>query len=355
MTQLKTLTPALCDNAKWAFTTRRVNRADVRGLSSHLSGAKAGDLILCEIAEIGHHKNIQLAERRNSQSYPGDLVVLCLGDRYAPDQFLATAAIEGPMLDLAAGGGVAGRVDAKHDKAAKPTKLRALGLLTGAGGQVLNVEDYALPAKPANDRVTVIGVFGASMNSGKTTAASSLAHGLKQAGYSVAGIKATGTGAFGDFNSFEDAGVPVTDFTDAGMATTYRMPLERIEQGFDTLVATAAENGADVVVVEIADGVFQQETRAILRKSRIRDRLDGILFAAPDALGALGAVTVLETMNLSPFAISGMVSCSPLAAAEAAEVTGLPILSRQDLWSPETIDLHVMPLMRQQKKETVAA
>ncbi|MEO0990866.1 MAG: hypothetical protein AAFX00_07960, partial [Pseudomonadota bacterium] len=39
--------------------------------------------------------------------------------------------------------------------------------------------------------------------------------------------------------AFEDGGTAALDFTDAGMATTYRMPLERIEQGFDTLVATA--------------------------------------------------------------------------------------------------------------------
>lgn len=345
----------ICNNAKWAFTTRRVKRSDVRGLSEDFDGAKAGDLLLCEIAEVGHHKRIQLAERRVSESYPGDLVVLCVGDRYAPDQFLASAVIDGPVIDLVAGGGVAGRVDAAHELMEEPTKLRPLALLTGAQGEVLNVADYALPALPANGQISVIGVIGASMNSGKTTAAASLAHGLKRAGYATAAVKATGTGAFGDFNSYEDGGVPALDFTDAGMATTFRVPLERIEHGFDTLVATAAVGGAEVVVVEIADGVFQQETRAILEASRIRDRLDGILFAAPDALSAHGGVMVLERVNLSPFAISGVVSCSPLAAAEAAEVTGLPILSREALWSPETIRLHVVPFMRQGRQESYAA
>lgn len=354
MTKMMPLNAAYCEIAKWAFTTRRVNRDDVRGLSTAFESAKAGDLILCEIAEIGQHKKIQLAERRVSQSYPGDLVVLCIGDRYAPDQFLASAVIDDDLIDLVAGGGVAGRADAAHDRMDQPTRLRPIGLLTGARGQVLNVTDYALPALPANNRVTVIGVFGASMNSGKTTAASSLAHGLQRAGYAVAGVKATGTGAFGDFNSFEDGGAPALDFTDAGMATTYRMPLDRIEAGFDTLVATAAAGGAEVVVVEIADGVFQQETRAILQSSRIRDRLDGILFAAPDALSALGGVMVLRQMNLRPFAISGMVSCSPLATEEAAEVTGLPILSREDLWSPEAIALHVAPWMRHEKQDVAA-
>lgn len=355
MTQYTHISHALCGQAKWAFTTRRIDRTHVRGISQELNKAVPGDLILCEIAKIGHHKNIQLADRRASASYPGDLVVLCLGDRYAPDQFLASAIIDGPMLDLAAGGGIAGRVEAKHDKVGTPTKLRALGLLTGPQGRVLNVADYALPTMPANDGVTVIGVFGASMNSGKTTAAASLGHGLVRAGYTVAGVKATGTGAFGDFNAFEDGGVPVMDFTDVGMASTFRMPLDRIEAGFDTLVAAAASCGAEIVVVEVADGVFQPETRAILKSSRIRERLDGILFAAPDALSAYGGVTFLEHMNLSPFAISGMVSCSPLATIEAAEMTGLPVLSREDLWAPEIIELHVAPLLRHAREGTVAA
>lgn len=354
MTQMTPMTPSLCDIAKWAFTTRRVNRRDVRGLSRAFGGARPGDLILCEITEIGQHKNIQLAERRVSQAYVGDLLVLSLGDRYAPDQFLASAVIDDDQIDLVAGGGVAGRVDAAHDFMKSPTRLKPIGLLTGALGQVINVGDYALPTMPANTEVTVIGVFGASMNSGKTTAATSLAHGLHRAGYATAAIKATGTGAFGDYNSFEDGGVPALDFTDVGMATTFRMPLSKIEDGFDTLVATAAARGAEVVVVEIADGVFQQETRSILQSSRIRDRLDGILFAAPDALSALGGVMVLEQLGLTPFAISGMVSCSPLATAEAAEVTGLPILSRQDLWSPEAIALHVAPLMRHAPEDVAA-
>ncbi len=334
-------------NAKWAFTTRRANKEDATYLNKDYKTAVAGDMVLCKILEVGQHKNIQLSDRRNSASYPGDLVVLCLGDRYAPDQFHCKAELKDGPMQLAAGGGIVGHVVAAHQRMNRPTSVQPLGLLTNAQGKAMNVADYALPAKVPNNDATVIGVFGASMNSGKTTAAASLAHGLRRAGHTVAGIKATGTGAFGDFNAFEDAGIPVTDFTDAGMATTYKMPLERIERGFDTLVATAAENGANMVVVEIADGVFQRETRAILNQSRIRERLDGILFAAPDALGAFGGVTVLERYGLSPFAISGMVSCSPLASAEAAQITGLPILSREELWDRAVVSKLVARHVRQ--------
>lgn len=346
---------ALLNRAKWAFTTRRIQRNDVRSLDANLDGAIPGDAVLCEIVSIGQHKNVQLADRRSSALYPGDTVVLVLGDRYAPDQFHASACLRsGELAQMVAGGGLVGRVDAAHAFMKDATVVRPLGVLVDGRGSPVNVETYALPRRAANHSATVIGVFGASMNSGKTTAASSLAHGLQRAGFATAGIKATGTGAFGDYNSFADAGVPVLDFTDVGMASTYRMPMARIEAGFETLIATAAADGAEVIVVEIADGVFQQETRAILSASAIRDRMDGILFAAPDALSALGGVVVLEKLGLSPFALSGMVSCSPLARAEAEEVTGLPVLSREDLWDPGKIEAHVVPMMRHLRGKSAA-
>lgn len=336
VSQITPATPLILEDAKWAFTTRRVNRAHVQWLSEDLTTASVGDLILCEIIEIGHHKKIQLASGRAAVSYIGDKVVLALGDRYAPDQFEGVAEL-GEEGDLLAGGGVVGQMRFAHERMKAPTRLRIHGALRNAMGQAVNVGDYALrPATIPNETI-VIGVFGASMNAGKTTAAVCLAHGLKKAGWRVAGAKATGTGAFGDFNAFLDAGVPATDFTDAGMPTTYRMDMERIEQGFETLVGSAAADGAEIVVVEIADGVFQQETAAILAGSRIIERMDALMFAAPDALGAVGGVKVLEEYNLRPFAISGMVTRSPLAAEEARVATGVRLLSREELCDPESV------------------
>lgn len=345
---------ARLDRAKWAFTTRRVARRDVRGLSTAFGTARVGDLVLCEILRVGQHKNIQLADRRVSTAYPGDLVVLALGDRYAPDQFHAAARIAGETAHLVAAGGIVGHVEAAHAAMASPTTVRPLGLLTDGFGRALNVAAYALPARPDHGAVTVIGVVGASMNAGKTTAAASLAFGLGAAGYPTAAIKATGTGAFNDYLAFVDAGVPALDFTDVGMATTYRMPLRRIEEGFATLIGTCAAEGAEVVVCEIADGVFQKETQEILAGSAIRDRFDAILFAAPDALSAVGGVAIMKRHGLAPFAISGMVSLSPLATEEAARETGLPILTREKLWNPDVIRALVGPTIGARAVKTAA-
>jgi len=119
------------------------------------------------------------------------------------------------------------------------------------------------------------------------------------------------------------------------MATTYKMPLERIEAGFLSLVGAAAHEGADVIIVEIADGVFQAETQEILKSSKIKERLDAVMFAAPDALGTVGGVSILRDHGLDPFAVSGMVTCSPLAIEEAERMTGVRLLSREDLCDPE--------------------
>lgn len=333
-------------HAKWAFTTRRVNRADVVGLTAMTTAFRAGDLVLCEIVKIGQHKKIQLHNQRYSESYRGDVVVLCLGDRYAPDQFMGKAEWSGETLDLLAGGGIAGTVEHAHDAMSAPTQLRPLGLLADRFGQTINIDRYALKTATIPDDVTVLGVFGASMNAGKTTAAVSLAHGLRRSGLNVAGVKATGTGAFGDFNAFEDASVPVTDFTDAGYASTYRVSLSDLERGFETLVGQAAAKGAKVVVVEIADGVFQRETKEILAGSKIIDRMDGLLFAAPDALGAVGGVEVLAAHGLRPFALSGMVSRSALGTLEAEQTTGVPVVTRDALCDGKTVTLLTRDLMR---------
>lgn len=323
------------DQAKWAFSTRRVVRQDAVCLLDMLSYATSGDLVLGRVERIGSHKKIQVATGRGSELYTGDLVVLACGDRYAPDQFEGLAELDPEGADMLAGGGVLGRMRHRHAKMSAPTRIIPLGLLARASGCVINLADYALEKMARPGGLKVVGVVGASMNSGKTTAVSGFAHGLSRAGHQVAAIKATGTGAYGDFNAFVDTGARyVADFTDAGMVSTYRQSLLRIEAGLDTLLAHAKRNGCDVAVVELADGVFQKETADLLKKPRVRDGFAGMVFAAPDALAAAGGCAALRALGVEPAALAGMVSCSPLGAAEAEAATGVKVVTRSSLCDP---------------------
>ncbi|MGF1554473.1 MAG: hypothetical protein ACFBWO_18515 [Paracoccaceae bacterium] len=336
---MKTIEPlagGLLDAAKWAFATRRVAREVCTRLVEAVANARSGDLVLARVEALGSHQRLQLPTGRPSQLHPGDLVVVVCGDRYAPDQFEGDATLSPGRADLLAAGGVVGRMRQRHQRMSLPTRLAPLGLVARDDGHVVNVADHALPpAAPAGRGPVVVAVAGASMNAGKTVAGSSLAHGLARAGWRVAAVKATGTAAFNDYNAYVDAGpMWVGDFTDAGMVSTYRQPLARIEEGVGRLLDHAAALGAEVAVVELADGILQAETAALLRSPRFRERLGGCLLAVPDALSVLGGAAALEAMALEPAAVTGTISCSPLASAEATAATGLRVMGRDALCDP---------------------
>ncbi len=335
MTLSYPLSPQHLTTAKWAFTTRRVDRHHAGHLLCDLTQARSGDLVLGRVDAIGSHKKIQLATGRASQLYPGDHVVLACGGRYAPDQFEGIAELDRNGADMLAGGGVIGRMRQRNTRMSAPTRIVPLGLLGQAPGQALNTTAYAVPSTHYAGGMTVIAVAGASMNSGKTTAVASLVHGLTRSGRRVAAIKATGTGAYGDYNAYVDAGAHyVADFVDTGQVSTYLEPLAQIEQGLETLLGHAANAGCEVALVELADGVFQRETAALLRRDTVRNIVSGLVFAAPDALSAAGGAQVLSQIGLPPVAITGLLTRSSLAAAEAAEATGLSIFSRDALRDP---------------------
>lgn len=323
------------DTAKWAFATRRVDRTAVRAMDRDFAAARPGDLILAQVQGIGQHRRVQLTTGRPSDLFPGDLVVLACGARYAPDQFEGLAEIDPEGADMLAGGGCIGRMVARNERIRPATRLLPLGRLLNGGGAPVNLGRFALPDPAVPPAIPVIAVLGTSMNSGKTLATARLALGLRLAGWKTAAIKATGTGAFGDYNEYRDTGAHyVGDFTDAGMVTTYLEPLPRIRNGIERLLAEAERRGSQIAVMEVADGLFQRETAALIADPWFQSRISGLVFACGDAVAAAGGVAELARIGLVPDVLTGMLSCSPMASAEAMAATGLQVLRKSDLGDP---------------------
>jgi hypothetical protein len=326
---------ARLENAKRAFTTRRVEF--VSGMRLLRSGRpQAGDLVLARIESLGHHQRIESPHGRRAQLYKDDEIVVAYGERYAPDQFEAVVPDDLGPCDLVAGGGVAGKVLSRHARIRRATQIQPIGLIADSFGRPVNLMQHALPLRTLREgRPQVIAVAGASMNAGKTTTAAGLIYGLSRAGLRVAATKVTGTGSGGDVWSMIDAGAArVLDFTDMGHASTAGLPHERIEAVALSLIAHVATGGADVVVVEIADGVLQRETAALLSAPAFRAAIDGVLFAAGDALGAIGGRDWLLAHGHHVIGVSGVVSASPLACREAAAVMGQPVFLLDQLRDP---------------------
>lgn len=325
----------LTSKAKWAFSTRRVDRKLVASMQTDFENTEHGDLILGRVMDIGQHKGIQLRSGRRSILFKGDLVVLPCAARYAPDQFEGIAQINPAGADMLAGGGCLGKVRTRNELVKAPTRVLPLGRLTSESGNAINVADFAIPRRVLPSTIPVIAVFGTAMNSGKTLATASLGYGLRHTGLRVATIKATGTGSFGDYNEYVDTGVSyIADFTDAGMATTYLLPLSRIKDGIERLLADAEAHNCDVVVMEVADGLYQKETAALLADADFRERIGGIVFACGDAASAAGGVSELRRLGWEAKALTGMVSCSPMATAEAEAATGIRVMTKSELSDP---------------------
>lgn len=336
--QLTSLSTQRVRRAKAAYTVRRLDLTSVTGLRL-ISGTgvipRAGDVLLARVVEIGQHKGVQLSTGRRASLYVGDEVLLAYAGRYAPDQFEAEVPNDLSECQLVAGGGLAARVLTRHAGMSDATQLAPLGLAADISGRVINVRDVAIRggvSQPRRQRPLTFVVAGTSMNSGKTTTVAAIVHGLTAAGLRVGAAKVTGTGAGGDPYLFRDAGAAeVLDFTDAGYASTYRVPVPELSEAFALLHNELTDRGVDAVVVEIADGILQQETSALLREPTVIDRTDGVVFAAGDALGAVSGVAWLRELGLPVLAASGVLTSSPLAVREAQSVLDVPVYSPEDL------------------------
>ncbi|MDH3300349.1 MAG: DUF1611 domain-containing protein [Acidimicrobiia bacterium] len=332
--------------ARAAFTCRRVPLVDPRydwnGLAL-ISGPvrpRSGDIVLAEVTRLGHHRRIELRNGRRPYMREGDEIIVAYGDRYAPDQFESNIPLDLRLTNLSAGGGVAATVINRHSSTRRPTEIQPVGLLGRRNGTPLNLADFALPViLPPSNRPPVIAVFGTSMNAGKTTAVASLIEGLVAAGQSPGGTKVTGTGSGGDYWSMVDAGArTVLDFTDAGYASTYRLPIVVVEKIMAQLIDHLASAGCSSIVVEVADGIFQQETAALLRSPIFKQYVDGVIFAAGDAVGAVGGSEALHRSGIPLLALSGACTASPLAIREIAQNSPVPVLTKPELSSAKAAE-----------------
>ncbi|WP_448851623.1 DUF1611 domain-containing protein [Corynebacterium sp. 335C] len=340
----RTLLP---ERIEGSYTTRFVHAAVEadRDRFRLVSGAgvepKAGDVVVARVTRIGNHRRIETPVSRKAILFQDAVVMLAYGNRYAADQFLAHVPADLSPCHLVAAGGIAGVVTESHSRTSTPTAIEPLGLLADEAG-VVTLDRFAPlsvdrgPARTA--RPEVIGVLGTSMNSGKSTAMAHLIHGLTRSGRRVAAGKITGTGAGNDPMIYNDAGAArVIDFTDFGHGTTFRMPMSGVRALTVAMVDELADGGADVIVVEIADGVYQDETSQLLRDDAFHGAVDHVVFAAVDALGARAGVAALEEAGVPVSAVTGVLTSSPLATAEAGAVLsgyGVPVVGTHDLSDP---------------------
>ncbi|MBI3467497.1 MAG: DUF1611 domain-containing protein [Planctomycetes bacterium] len=322
----------LTKDVRVPYALRRLSAASFFRLVAPPSCPEPGDIALARVKKIGKNTALELASGRRCALHEGDVLAVVFGNRYATQQFEGYVGREGGYCDLLSMGGLCGLVKSKHAGVAEPTKLYLLGAIADADGTPLHLRRFALESRPIKERPRVIVVCGTAMDVGKTHTVMSLIVGLRRHGHRVAAIKLTGTASGRDAWAMQDAGAwPVLEFVDGGYPSTYLCPLEEILDLYDNLVAHASLEGAEWVVVEIADGLLQKETSALLCSPRFSKTVDNWVFATSDPVAALGGIGALRDWGIEPVAISGLISMSPLAISEAHAATGIECVTALDL------------------------
>ncbi|MBL1321435.1 MAG: hypothetical protein COA63_010310 [Methylophaga sp.] len=321
--------------AKRSYVTRNVSIQSFRYLVEGNIIPKSGQLLLARVDRIGQHARLEHPSGRRAHLFIGDEIIVSYGHRYAPDQFLSEMPKTLDKCELVASGGIASRVITKHSKVKNATKITPIGLLADRDQNIINLDQWTLPDVPSQStKPLIIAVTGSSMNGGKTTTAANIVKGLTNSGLKVASAKITGTGSGLDSWKMLDAGAyPVIDFTDIGFASTYKMTTDEVISIMLRQINHLSSYAVDAIILEIADGLAQTETSALLESTAFLENVDAVFFAAAEALSVHSGIEWLQKRNLPVIAVSGALTASPVATDEARNICRLPILTSEDLIS----------------------
>src|SRR5437588_2111454 len=324
--------------AKWTAVTRLVPSSLECSLSPPTLPPRPGQLVAARVEQIVAHDHVEDRVGRRARIFPGDLVVGAYGNRYATDVYEGYVP-KRPQTHLLTAGGLIGTVASVNGSQKLPTELEVVAALVDETGRQLSTEDFALPEPvPCDPSLGTIVVVGSGMNAGKTTTVAGIIRGLARAGIKVGGAKVTGSGSGKDLWSYVDSGAAsVLDFLDYGMPSTFGYPVERLIETTHRIRHELAGRGCEAVVLEIADGLLQLETRALVKE--LVGVVDAVVVATVDALGARAAADMLEPMGLPLRLVSGLLTRAPLAAREAREVLGVPVVSPDELAAGAALDL----------------
>lgn len=325
--------------AKRSYITRNVKIDNATQLLE--SSPKSGDLLLCKIDKIKQHTRLEDIHGRRNHLYEGDTVIVVAAQRYATDQFCAELPTQEGYCHLVAAGGIAGKVIHRSGQVKAPTEITLLGILGDQQGNALNLSDFAPLAKTpiTSADIPVLVVIGSDMNAGKTTTACACINGLEKQGIKTAGAKLTGTGAGPDYWRMHDAGAhTVVDFLDAGYPSTIGLSNDDFLTILKKFKAAAIAANCKVLILEIADGILQPETKELINSTRFVQQITGAIVAADSATSAMMVTERIARADFPVYAVSGLFSRSPIACEEVAQASGLPVFTASNLTQPAAID-----------------
>lgn len=289
-----------------------------------LKNPRAFDLVLAEVTELGYGFGDGLLEVQGENGVVathtlevGTVFVGSLGDREAEDEWTAElpANIDGPVptMDLVAGCGLISCVQS-GSITEPPTRVRLLGAIHSEGSPATTKPGRLI--RPAPDqRSTVILFVADKMNAGKSTAVLACTRALAAAGKTVAAGKITGTTRRRGLVSAVESGARVAQsFADYGYPSTKNIPSNDLRRVFDCIVSgLSAEAAGGYLLLELADGFDQAETKAVLHmvEQQPVDKVILCLSGSGDPARSTELFGAFCSAHPRPDVISGRVATQP--------------------------------------------
>ena len=304
---------------------------------------KAGDVAVFQVISIGKHKAIQGENGNNTYIFPEDYILASFGTRYATHQFEGYVPQKYyPRYQILGQGGVVGILKSMHMKFDDigATEVRLIGYAVDENNEVINTKYYneeALSFQPFKKRnYKVYLSLGASMDSGKTTTAAFLSRALMRQKQKVAFIKLTGTVYAKDCSIVRDCGAHTAiDFSYYGYPSTYLCKTNEILNLFESLLNKVEETNPDAVIIEIADGLLQRETRALINTKSFMQMIDYTVLSCADSLSVVSGIEILSDIGKKPWILSGLFTASPLMVNEVRQMTDIPVFTLEDFMDKE--------------------
>ena len=320
----------------WSWACRVLNGEYLIGELDPINDTPAvGDLGLYRVTRVGSHERLIDTNNKKMRIYQGDLFVGVFGNRYATDAF--EAGVDGLKdLSLLTTAGMVGSIKSKHNSIGRSTEVLFLGFLKDkSSNQKVNIKQIMFHQRHPNldkpkpkGSTNLLAVVGSGMNSGKTTFVRKLVKSFSQQGLVVAACKLTGSISPRDYDEMVSASAfYATDFSDYGFPSTYKCEEKELIELLETMLTDIEIVHPDIIIMEIADGVLQQETKFLLSEPFFKNRVSGMAVTADSAPSALYTVHFLENLGYKINALSGAITSSPLYVKEFEASSNIPIIS----------------------------
>ncbi len=287
-----------------------------------------GDVVLVKLVKA-KGTNVKIIRGPCDEAYEpkeGDYYLSCLTRRYAP-KFMKSEVPghpkHGDVLNIISRGGAVSHIT---ETAPGLVKMEAeFQGFVAYEGKKLNIRDFALPVVEVKKVPRTIFSIGVVEGCGKTTTNEYLTWALVKEGYIVCVGKVTGQGNAHDVKLSEYRGAKkVYGIVDAGTPTTVGFSLEQLEDVFMRVFSNLAAENPDFVIIEMADGVTQRETKMLLGSKLLKKYSGQYILSCQDPPGAYGGMIILkEKYGISPMFISGKGAITSMMRDEIEELTGL--------------------------------